>query len=191
MQFKMSQNSLFAILLRNPWWVSFAIAIVVVLVARLILPDEYVAYAPGVALPFFATGAMTAWKQLREPSTARVEATLAAIGAMSWRDFSLLMEEAFKRDGHQVTRTSGGADFILMKAGRTALVSCKRWKAASHGVQPLLELNAEREKCGAPEALYVVASTITDNALRFAAKHKISLMRAPELTRLLRLPKGR
>ena len=169
MQFKMSENSVFAMLLRSRWWVSFAIAIVVVLLARLVLPDDYVGYAPGVALPFFAIGVIAASKQLREPSAARVDATIDAVAAMSWRDFSEVVEQGFRRDGHSVTRTSGAADFILMKAGRTVLVSCKRWKAASHGLQPLRDLESEREAMGAHEALYVAASAMTDNALRFAA----------------------
>ena len=31
MQLKMSENSLFAVLLRSPWWISFGIAIAVTL----------------------------------------------------------------------------------------------------------------------------------------------------------------
>ena len=189
MRLKMAKNSVFAMLLRSSSWISFALAVGLTLLARIVLPDEYVPFAPAVALPFFVTGLITGWKEWRQPSQARVAATLEAVGAMSWREFSELMEQAFKRDGHSVTRTSGAADFILMKEGRTALVACKRWKAASHGLQPLAELAADRDRSGAGEALYVATSTMSDNALRFAADNKIALMRGPELTRLLRLPK--
>jgi restriction system protein len=40
MRFKMSERSLFAVLLRSPWWVSFLAALAVVLVARVVLPDH-------------------------------------------------------------------------------------------------------------------------------------------------------
>ena len=40
MRFKMSERSLFALLLRSPWWVSFLAALAVALVARLVLPDH-------------------------------------------------------------------------------------------------------------------------------------------------------
>ncbi len=187
-KFKMSENSLFALLLRSSAWLSFAIGGVGALLAHFFLPDQYATYAWSLAIPFCITGLMVVWKQWHLPSAARVSATLEAVAAMSWREFSGLMEQAFKRDGHSVTRTNGAADFILMKGGRTVLVSCKRWKAASHGLQPLRELDAERKASEANETLYVAPTGMTDNALRFAAERKIGLMQGPQLTTLLRLP---
>jgi restriction system protein len=190
MRFKMSENSLFAYLLRSPSWISFSIAIVLGLVARFILPDLYAPYAWSFTLPFVVTGVMVAWKQRHAPSAARVTATLEAIAAMSWRDFSALMVQALERDGYVVTRTEGAADFVLVKGGRTSLLSCKRWKAASHGIEPLRELDAARRAQELHAAIYVVTGNITDNAQRFAADHRVTLMQAPELTQLLRLSKG-
>ena len=109
--------------------------------------------------------------------------------AMSWREFSTLMEQAFRRDGFEVVRTNGAADFILTKDGRDSLVCCKRWKAASQGVEPLRELVAAQEAREAREALYVSAVDISDSARRFAKDNRVALMLAPQLTRLLRLPK--
>ena len=186
----MSENSLFAYLLRSPWWVSLAVALALALAARFVLPDEYVFYALSFAIPFVITAAMAAWKQWDIPSQARVDSTLEAVAAMSWRDFSALMEQAFQREGNLVTRSSGAVDFKLVKAGRTVLVNCKRWKAASHGLEPLRELDAARRAQEANEAIYVAAGNVTDNAVRFATEHRIKLMQGPELTRLLRLRKG-
>jgi restriction system protein len=189
-QFKMSQNSLFAYLLRSPWWYSFAIAVVLALIGRFILPDDYAFYALSFAIPFVCIGAIVAWQQRDVPSAARVETTLEAVAAMSWREFSGVLEQAFQRDGCIVSRTTGAADFILVKAGRTSLVSCKRWKAASHGLEPLRELKAAQEAQDAHEVIYVAAGEMTDNARRYAATHRVRLMLGPELTRLLRLRKG-
>jgi len=100
------------------------------------------------------------------------------------------MVQAFERDGYIVTPTQGAADFMLVKAGRTSLLSCKRWKAASQGLEPLRELDGARRAQELHEAIYVVAGNITDNARRFAADHRVTLMQGPELTRLLRLGKG-
>lgn len=185
----MSENSLFAHLLRSPWWISLAVAAALVLAARFVLPAQYVGYALAFAVPFLITAAMAAWKQRDVPSEARVSATLEAVTAMPWRDFSSLMEQALLRDGNVVTRTTGAADFTLLKAGRTVLFSCKRWKAASHGIEALRELDALRRTQDAREAIYVATGTISDSALRFASEHKIKLIRAVELTRLLRLPR--
>ncbi|MBS1228201.1 MAG: restriction endonuclease [Proteobacteria bacterium] len=186
----MSENSLFAYLLRSPWWISVAVALVLVLAARFVVPDEYVKYALSFAVPFMITAVMAAWKQRDVPSEARVESTLEAVSAMSWRDFSALLEQAYQRDGHTVTRRDGAADFTLVKGNRTMLLCAKRWKAANHGLEPLRELDAERRAQEANEAIYVAAGTVTDNARRFAAANRIRLMEGSELTRLLRLAKG-
>lgn len=186
----MSENSLFAYLLRSHWWVSLAIAVALVMLARFVLPDKYVIYALSIAIPFVIIAAMAAWKQRDVPSAARVEATLAAVTAMSWRDFSALIEQALQRDGYLVTRRSGAADFTLVKARRTVLLSCKRWKAASLGLEALRELDTERRAQEANEAIYVVTGQVSDNAQRFAAERRIKLMQGPELARLLRLPRS-
>lgn len=115
---------------------------------------------------------------------------IGAVGAMSWRDFSALIEQAYQRDGYAVTRSNGAADFTLVKGNRTVLLCAKRWKAASHGLEPLRELDAARRAQEANEAIYVGAGTVTDNARRFAAANRIRLIEGPELTRLLRLPKS-
>lgn len=185
----MSENSLFAYLLRSPWWISMAVALALVLLARFVLPEEYAFYALSFALPFVITAAMAAWKQRDVPSAARVEATLEAVSAMSWRDFSALVEQAYQRDGYTVTRCVGAADFTLVKGNRTVLLCAKRWKAASHGLEPLRELDSQRRALEANEAIYIAAGTVTDNARRFAAEHRVRLMESAELTRLLRLPK--
>ena len=191
MQFKMSDNSLFAMLLRSPWWVSFVIALLLGLGGRALLPEGYVFVAPALAFPFVIAGFMALRKQWDIPSEARVAETVEAVSKMSWRDFSALMEQAFVRDGYVVTRTTGAADFAIVKAGRKVLVSCKRWKAASQGVESLRDLVAAREADDdVRELLYVSATDLTDNALRYAKENRIGLMLASQLTRLLRLPKA-
>lgn len=188
MRFKMSEKSLFSYLLRSPWWLSFAIALVLGLAGRLILSEEKAPYALSIVIPFIFIGTIAAWKQLREPGKRKVAATVEAVSAMSWKEFSNLIESSFQREGYTVTRVNGAADFRIVKAGRSVLVCCKRWKAASLGLEPLRELESAREAQEAHEALYVTIGSITDNAQRFARDHRISLMREFELTRLLRLP---
>ena len=190
MQFKMSENSLFAILSRSSWWISYAIAIAVGLVARFVVPPQFSVAVFAVAIPFLITGAIAAKKQWKIPSSARVESTVEAVTAMSWRDFSALVEQAYQRDGFVVTRATGAADFTLVKAGRTSLLSCKRWKAANHGLEPLRELKTAQREQEAREAIYVFVGAMSDNARQFATDNKITLMQGTELAQLLRLPKG-
>ena len=189
LKLKVSENSLFSILLRSSWWISFAVALGVLVLARLIAPEAYFVPAASLALPFIVIGAIAAWKQLRLPGAARVTATAEAVNAMSWREFSALMEQAFQREGYTVTRLDGAADFKLVKMGKTTLVCCKRWKAASHGLEPLRELDRRREAEEAHDALYVALDGVTDNARGFAGKHRIRLVEGQELAGLLRLPR--
>lgn len=183
MKFQMARNSLFAILLRSPWWISIVIAAGIFAVARLALPEIYAFFVP---LPFMVIGGYAAWRQLRAPSAARVADTLEALRAMSWDEFSSAIENAFRRDGYTVSRLGGAqADFELSKAGRVSLVGCKRWKVMRTGIEPLRELDAAGRARDAHECVYVTAGEITDNARAFAAEKNIRLVHDAELAKLL------
>ncbi|MGB7542895.1 MAG: restriction endonuclease [Burkholderiales bacterium] len=179
----MSENSLFAILLRSQWWTSIALAAGIFAAARLLLPGTYAFF---VALPFMVIGGYAGSKQLRAPGAARVSGTLAALRAMSWDDFSAALEDAYRRDGYTVSRLGGaGADFELTKARRISLVGCKRWKVARTGIEALRELHAARQARDAHECIYIAAGEITDNARAFAAEKNIRLVHGVELAKLL------
>lgn len=187
MKLKMSQNSIFAVLLRSPWWMSAGVAVLLCAAGFAALPLEYAAMGVFAAVPFAVISLMAAYKQMRAPSGARVQAVTEAVAAMSWADFSRTVEAGFRRDGCEVERLQApGADFALTKDGHVAIVSAKRWKAARNGVEPLRELQAVREKRGAREAIYIALGDVSDNALQYAKAQGVSLMTAPELSKLLR-----
>lgn len=57
---------------------------------------------------------------------------LDSLRALSWRQFELLVGEAFRRQGYTVEETGlggadGGIDLVLRKHGKLTLVQCKRW----------------------------------------------------------------
>lgn len=189
MKLKMAEKSLFAYLLRSPWWISILVACGIALLGKVMFRGAYFSYALTLTLPFFVIAMIAAWRQKDVPSPSRVNDTVETVKAMSWREFSALMEQAFRRDGFEVRRVNGAADFVLTKEGRDSLVCCKRWKAASQGVEPLRALAAAQEALEAREALYVSVVDLSDNARQFAKDSRIALMLAPQLTRLLRLPK--
>ena len=187
----MNKNSLFAVLLRSPWWISIAVAAGIFALARMMLPEAYALYAIFAALPFIVIGSYAGWQQLRAPSTARIADTMAALRAMSWDDFSSALEAAFRRDGYSVIRLSvAGADLELTRSGRVSLVGCKRWKVARAGVEPLRELEAARHAREAHECIYVAAGEFTDTARAFAAGKRIRLVHDAELAKLLPQPES-
>ncbi len=64
-----------------------------------------------------------------------------ALDGMSWQQFELLVGEAFRLQGYQVTETGGGGiDLVLRKGGEKYLVQCKQWKSFSVGVPVVREL---------------------------------------------------
>jgi restriction system protein len=192
LKFQMAENSLFAILLRSSWWISVLVAAAVVLISRIVLPEKYFVFGAVGAFPFLVIGSIALWRQAQKPSASRVSRTLEAVGAMSWRDFSAVMEKAFRRDGYEVVRVdAAGVDFEMRKAGRKTLVNCKRWKVGRTGVEPLRELLAARERHEADEVVYVATGQVTEQAGRYAAGKRIRLMQGEDLARLLQgtLPK--
>lgn len=183
MKFKFAPNSLFAILLRAPWWMSFLLVVLVVLAASALLPPAYVGYGAMGGFPFLVIALVVAWRQWQAPNPARVRDTLARLAAMPWRDFAAALETAYLAQGYAVTRLQGsGADFALAKAGQVTLLSCKRWKAASLGLEALRELAAARVETteeGAKALVCISLGQVSDAAQAFAQAQGITLM-APE-----------
>ena len=181
MKWGMSENSLFAVLLRSPWWVSFLVAGGVFALMRYFLPAMY---ASAGALPFAVIGVVAGWKQFRAPSAQKIAARLEVLRQMSWEEFARTLEAAFKREGYEVTRLEGAADFALDKGARLTLVAAKRWKAQRTGVEPLRELLELGEKKGAGTLWYVCGGEMTENARTFARDKVVRLVEGAELVRL-------
>jgi restriction system protein len=177
---KLNENSLFAILLRSPWWVSLGIASGVFFLARLFVPPVYAAFVP---LPFLVIAGVVVWRRLKQPSARKVAARLEALRALPREEFAAALEQGFRRQGYGVTRL--GADLQLTRSGRVSLVDCKRWKATRTGIEPLREFHAAGLKSEAHELVYVAAGEITDNAKAFAKEKNIRLIGDAELARLV------
>jgi len=184
----MAKNSLFAILLRSPWWVSLAVGAVLAAIGAALLPAEYKIAGALSALPFVVIAALAAKRQWHLPSAARVAEVQTAVAAMAWPAFAALLEQAFQRDGHTVLRgrADAAADFVLERKGRTMLVGARRWKSARIGVEVLRTLQTAREAADAPDALFIGLGELSDGARAFAAEHRIAVWQAAELAQALR-----
>ncbi len=188
----MAKNSLFATLLRSPWWISAVIALVLGLLGVALLPDRFRVAGALSGLPFAVIAVIAARKQWHLPSAARVAETQQALATMAWPAFAALLEQAFRRDGYTVQRgKAAGVDFELERQGRRMLVCARRWKSARTGLDALRALQAVREAADAPDAMYIGLGEISANAQPFAAQHQIAIWQAAELAQALRgLPLG-
>lgn len=186
MKLKMAENSLFAILLRKPWWISMMIAVVGGLVVSAMLPARLAAFGVAAGVPFLVIGVIAFFRQFGAPSAARIAQTRDTVRMMSSRDFAAAITAAYRRDGYVVTPHAGpAADFICVRDGRTTLVSCKRWKAANIGIEPLRALHAAAQAGTAQETIFIGIGQLSENARRFAQEKKVRVIQEAELARLL------
>jgi restriction system protein len=186
MKFKMAPNSLFAVLLRKPWWVSFVVAAAFALVALALLPVDLKVVGALGALPFLGISVVALVRQWHAPSAREVESVTQAVAAMGWTDFSRALTRAYTTQGYVVRPTEGGADLLLEREGRKCLVAARRWKAARHGEESVQALVDALAREGATEGLYLALGDLSANAQRLVRQHGLRLVQAPELAQVLR-----
>ena len=116
---------------------------------------------------------------------------LDSLPAMSWRQFEMLVGEAFRRRGYQVEETGlggadGGIDLILRKDGRTELVQCKQWRTRQIKVSTVREMWGLASHHGADGVKIVCVGNYTPDASAFAEGKNIELINGDRLLELVR-----
>lgn len=114
-----------------------------------------------------------------------------AIDGMSWREFEMLVGEAFRCSGYAVTETGGGGadegvDLALSKDNEKFLVQCKQWRAMKVGVTTVRELYGVMAAKGAAGGFVVTSGKFTKEAERFAAGRNITLIDGVVLIELIK-----
>lgn len=189
MKFKMAENSLFAILLRSRWWISFAVGAAWALLGAALVPQPYKIVAILGSLPFWALGFIAFVRQYDKPTPAQQQALLEMAAQENWSDFANHLERAWKEEGYEVARSQAPAtDFVLTRNGKTTLVQAKRWKAGTHGIEPLRALHQAMTAQSADECAYVCIAPLQDTAQRFADEQHIAILQGLTLATLLQKP---
>ena len=180
---KPAQGSLFAILLRAPFWVSLLLAGALFAVARNFLPDML---AAATTLPTLGIAAMSGWRQFKTPSASRVNETIDALRQMPWTQFSGVIAEAFRHEGYQVGKPEAGVvSYEMHKSGYKTLLSCKRWKVEQTGFGPLRELFEAGQAREARDCAYVATGEFTETARAFAREKGMRLLHGAELATMV------
>ena len=186
MQLKMRENSVFARLLRSPWWISILIAAFISLAVPAIFAARFAHFGVFIALPFFGIGIYRAYRQMRETSPRDIAMTEEAIREMSPRDFLALLTEAYTDGGYAVTPSKGkAADLKLERDSRVTLVSCKRVKAASTALEPLKSLVASGETQEVARLIYLTMGDVSAEAKSYASEHRIEILGCETLAEIL------
>ncbi|MCQ4314909.1 restriction endonuclease [Stutzerimonas zhaodongensis] len=121
-------------------------------------------------------------------SIASTENTLESI---SWREFELLVGEAFRRKGFTVEETGqggadGGIDLVLLKDGEKYLVQCKQWRRQLVQVNVVRELFGVMAAEGAKGGFVVISGRFTEDAKAFARGKNLQLIEGVELSDMIR-----
>lgn len=191
-------DGLLALLVRLPWWVCVALAVLSYLIfdalaTRGIDPSRPVTavitgFATGarLALPilFLACAAASAiGRAWRRDLFDRASGTSGAqaIADMDWGAFEALLGEAYRRQGYRVVETGrggadGGIDLALTRDGALTLVQCKHWKARQVGVTVVRELLGVMTARKAAAGIVVTSGRYTDEARRFARESGVELV---------------
>jgi restriction system protein len=152
-------------------------------------------YAP-MALAFFVTfAAFSAVHRVRRAKLVDQQTGLDSLRHTPWKDFEVLVAEAFRRQGYTAdysldTGPDGGVDILLKKAGRTALVQCKRWKEWSVGVSVVREMFGILHDRKADEVFIVTTGHFTPDAVAFAKGKPVKLIDGSLLWEMVRQVQG-
>ena len=203
-----------------PWWGGVALAIVSYFVLRaLAAPVQMTPAQPGqigqmvsrmlwqslayygqFILPMLCLvgASISAFKRKqRRTLIANVAESSAAnaLDGMTWREFEMLVGEAFRLQGYQVVETGGngadgGVDLVLRKDNDKLFVQCKQWKAYKVGVEVVRELYGVMAAHGAAGGFVVTSGRFTDAAMQFAQGCNMKLVDGPVLLKLIQHAKS-
>jgi restriction system protein len=178
----MAKETLFHILLRQPWWITVLVAILLFAITHAIFPP----LAPFVALPFAGLAVYIAYRQWRGTSPVDADERLASLRAMSWDEFSALVAAAYARHGYHVAAAERpGFDYTLTKGSRVTLLQCRRWRVSQVGIGPVRELARAVEREEATNGICISAGSFSEPARKLVATEPVTLVSSVELVELL------
>jgi restriction system protein len=198
-----------------PWWVGIALAVISYFILHAVAsspipPATQPGSASNVAIGAVLRGLATAGqyalpiiclagalvsavrrsKRQRLARDAVVGEATRMVDGMTWREFEMLVGEAFRLQGYRVEETGrggadGGVDLALTKAGEKFMVQCKQWRAFSVGVDVVRELYGVMAARGSAGGFVVTSGRFTKPAVEFADGRNIQLVDAAKLHALL------
>ena len=202
-----------------PWWAGVAIAVVgYVVLHRLAVSVQVTSVQPGQLSQLLTQSLITALAGVgqylvpfiglvgaamsffRRKQRAALVADVAqaqsadALDGMSWREFELLVGEAFRLQSYRVVETGGGGpdggiDLTLTKGTEKFLVQCKQWKAYKVSVDVVRELYGVMAAKGAAGGFVVTSGRFTDDARKFAEGRNVELVDGPKLFSMIKQAK--
>ncbi|MCY4342732.1 MAG: restriction endonuclease [Gammaproteobacteria bacterium] len=196
---------------RQPWWVSVAVAAVVFVALRWVVPYYFNAngsesIASGVigtlarmartfaplAIVFLLPAVVSAIRQwkVRKRFDSYGGGRPNAIHLLDWRQFESLIGEYYRRQGFKVRTNAadgpdGGVDLRLRNDQGLYLVQCKHWRDRKVPVQVVRELYGVMAAEGAYGGAVVTSGLFSADASDFADGKPIDLVDGPNLDAII------
>ena len=108
-----------------------------------------------------------------------------ALNHLTWREFEMVVGEAFRVQGYSVVETGGsadgGVDVVLRKDSEKYFVQCKQRRAQTVGVPIVRELYGAMAAHGATGGFVVTSGRFTKPAIEFAQGRNLTLIDGPQL----------
>lgn len=182
MAFAMAKSSLFAVLLRSPWWYSVLIGLVIISISSVVVGGQYVLLGIFGALPFFGIAGYAGYKLSQLPSQKRVQEVDQQARKMPATQIAAKIADSYVKERYDsIVFKGNAADLELTRGNRTFLLSSKRFKVANTGIEPLKQLVAAGQKVEATGYLYVALGEISAAAREYANQNDIELIQADRL----------
>lgn len=201
---------------RMPWWAGVVLALASWIVLHAIAgrPPNPAAFKPGQMagpiLQTMATGlafagqflvpllclvaaAISFWQRRQRTDlmdTVIERPVPQTVQAMDWREFEMLVGEAFRLEGYRVLETGaagpdGGVDLEVRRGGELYLVQCKQWRAFKVDVTVVRELYGVMAARGAAGGFVVTSGVFTEAAKEFAKGRNVKLVDGGVLLRMV------
>ena len=191
MAFKMAKNSLFAILLRSPWWVSLGIVGAMVQVSNALLPPDIRGFGWMGGFPFLVISGLALKGQWSQPSARQEVAAFERLQALNHTEMAAALVAGFEREGYLVQKSKrAGADLLLTRQGQSIVVSTQRWKMARPGVEVLKELQQAQKQLQADGAVFVHLFPLSDSAQSWVKSQSLTCLTGGALLKAMVLQSG-
>ncbi|WP_371283058.1 restriction endonuclease [Dokdonella sp.] len=131
------------------------------------------------------------FRQRRRKKLIETQTGLDSLRNLSWREFEILVGEAFRRQGYVTQETGlggadGGIDLVLKKDGKTTLVQCKQWRTQRVDVKVVREMFGLLTHHRAAAVKIVAVGNYTRDAEEFVAGKSIELICGDSLLSMIR-----
>lgn len=172
-----------------PWPVGLALG----LVGFVFIRSINAAFAPlaWMFLIACALGAAVSFQKARQrKALLDTRTSLDSLRQIGWREFEMLVGEAFRRSGYHVEENGlggkdGGIDLILYKDGRKTLVQCKQWRSRQVKATTVREMWGLAHHHGADAVKIVCVGDFTHDAETFANGKAIELITGDRLLAMI------